>query len=148
MIIDSLTNAEKYSSLHPRFAKAFEFIKSQNLQAMEVGKYSIDGAELHAAVSEKEGVKKEDAKFEAHDHFIDIQVCPKGHETLGWTPRHKCTDIKVPYNPEKDVTFFNGTPDTYFQLHEGQFAIFYPEDVHAPMIGEGLVKKLVVKVKQ
>jgi YhcH/YjgK/YiaL family protein len=148
MIIDSLTNAEKYSSLHPRFAKAFEFIKSQNLEDMEVGKYPIDGAELHAAVSEKEGVKKEDAKFEAHDHFIDIQVCPKGHETLGWKPRHKCTDIKIPYNPEKDVTFFNGTPDTYFQLHEGQFAIFYPEDVHAPMIGEGLVKKLVLKVKQ
>ena len=148
MIIDSLKNAEKYINLHPRFAKAFEFIKSQNLEAMEVGKYSIDGAELHAAVSEKEGVKKEDAKFEAHDHFIDIQVCPKDHETLGWTPRHKCTDIKVPYNPEKDVTFFNGTPDTYFQLHEGQFAIFYPEVVHAPMIGEGLVKKLVVKVKQ
>ena len=148
MIIDALSNAEKYIHLHPRFAKAFEFIKSQNLQAMEVGKYSIDGADLHAAVSEKEGVKKEDAKFEAHDQFIDIQVCPKGHETLGWTPRHKCTDIKVPYNPEKDVTFFNGTPDTYFQLHEGQFAIFYPEDVHAPMIGEGLVKKLVLKVKQ
>ena len=148
MIIDTLSNAEKYINLHPRFAKAFEFIKSQNLEAMEVGKYSIDGAELHAAVSEKEGVKKEDAKFEAHDHFIDIQVCSKGQETFGWTPRHKCTDIKVPYNPEKDVTFFNGTPDTYFQLHEGQFAIFYPEDVHAPMIGEGLVKKLVVKVKQ
>jgi len=147
MILDTLENAEKYIRLHPLFAKAFEFIKSQNLKEIKVDKYPIDGADLHASVSEKEGVKKEDAKFEAHDHFIDIQVCPAGSETLGWKPRNKCNDIKVSYNTEKDVTFFSDQPDTYFQLHEGQFAIFYPEDVHAPMIGEGLIKKLVVKVK-
>ena len=28
----------------------------------------------------------------------------------------------------------------YFQLTDGQFAIFFPEDVHAPMIGEGEIK--------
>jgi len=147
MIIDTLENAEKYIQLHRLFAKAFEFIKSQKLKEIEVGKYPITGADLHASVSEKEGLKKEDAKFEAHDHFIDIQVCPAGSETLGWKPRNKCKDIKSAYNIEKDVTFFNDEPDTYFQLHEGQFAIFYPEDVHAPMIGEGNIKKLVVKVK-
>jgi YhcH/YjgK/YiaL family protein len=147
MIIDTLSNSEKYIHLHPLFSRAFEFIKSQNLKEIEIGKYPIDGPDLHAAVSEKEGVKKEDAKFEAHDNFIDIQVCPRGAETLGWKPRETCTDIKVAYHTEKDVTFFGDQPDTYFQLHEGQFAIFYPEDVHAPMIGEGLIKKLVVKIK-
>ena len=147
MIIDTLDNAEKYISLHPRFRKAFDYIKSQNLQEIEAGKYPIDGTDLHASVSKKEGLKKEDAKFEAHDNYIDIQVCPEGLETLGWKPRNKSIDIKTPYNTEKDVTFFNDPPDTYFTLHEGQFAIFYPEDVHAPMIGEGPIKKLVVKVK-
>ncbi len=147
MIIDTIENAEKYIHLHPLFARAFEFIKSQNLKEIQVGKYPIDAAELHASVSEKEGLKSGEAKFEAHNHFIDIQVCPQGSETLGWRPRNKCTDIKIPYNTEKDVIFFNDKPDTYFQLQEGQFAIFYPEDVHAPMIGDGLIKKLVVKVK-
>jgi YhcH/YjgK/YiaL family protein len=35
----------------------------------------------------------------------------------------------------------------FFQLTDGQFAIFFPEDVHAPMIGVGEIKKLVVKVR-
>jgi len=35
----------------------------------------------------------------------------------------------------------------YFQLTNHQFAIFFPEDVHAPMIGEGQIKKMVIKVK-
>src|SRR5215203_6031202 len=103
MIIDSLKNADKYIGLHPRFAKAFEFIQSQDLAAMEVGKFQIDGEVLHAAVSNKDGVTAADAKFEAHNHFIDIQVCPTGRETLGWKPRQKCVEVKTAYNPEKDV---------------------------------------------
>jgi YhcH/YjgK/YiaL family protein len=45
------------------------------------------------------------------------------------------------------VRFFHDNPDTYFELTDGQFVIFYPEDVHAPMIGEAEIKKLVIKVK-
>ena len=51
------------------------------------------------------------------------------------------------YNSEKDVRFYSDVPDMYFQLTNNQFAIFYPEDVHAPMIGNGEIKKLVFKVK-
>jgi len=33
-------------------------------------------------------------------------------------------------------------------LTDNQFAIFFPEDVHAPMIGgDAEIKKLVIKVK-
>lgn len=147
MVIDSLSNSDKYNGLHKRFAQAFEFIKSQDLAAIEPGKYPIDGTDLHASVSLKDGVKQADAKFEAHNNYIDIQVCPTGSEELGWKPRQNCVDPKEAYNAEKDVIFYNDKPDMYFSLHEGQFAIFFPDDVHAPMIGEEPVKKLVVKVK-
>ena len=147
MILDSLTNSDKYINLHPRFAKAFEFIKSKNLGSLEVGKYPIDGPELHASVSEKEGYTREEAKFEAHNRWLDIQVCPAGKEQIGWSALERVATPKGEYNAEKDVTFFSDKPDTYFTLQAGQFAIFYPEDVHAPQIGQGPIKKLVVKVK-
>lgn len=147
MIIDSLSNADKYVRLHPLFSKAFDFIKDQHLESVAVGKYPIDGADLHAAVSEKDGYAREDAKFECHNNWIDIQVCPQGKEQFGWSARERVSTIKEPYNAEKDVTFYSDKPETYFTLQAGQFAIFYPEDVHAPQIGEGHIKKLVVKVK-
>ena len=78
---------------------------------------------------------------------MDIQVCPSGVEKMGWKPRKKCRDPKTEYDTAKDVIFYNDQPETYFELHEGEFAIFFPDDVHAPMIGEGPIKKLVVKVK-
>ncbi|HEY4150720.1 MAG TPA: YhcH/YjgK/YiaL family protein [Chitinophagaceae bacterium] len=147
MIIDTLANAGKYKGFHKLFAKAFDYINSQSLDSIEPGKYPVDGTDIHASVSLKDGVKAADAKFEAHNNYIDIQVCPTGTEQIGWKPRAACVNPKGDYNTEKDVIFYNDAPDTYFSLNAGQFAIFFPEDVHAPMIGEGPIKKLVVKVK-
>lgn len=147
MIIDSLENAEKYTSVHSSFAKAFEWIKSQDLAAIEVGKYDID-ENLKAAASNKDGVTEEAAKFECHNNYIDIQVCISAREKMGWTTRSACTNPAGEYNPEKDVLFFNDKPGMYFELQSNQFAVFFPEDVHAPMIGEGAIKKLVIKVKK
>ncbi|TZF85902.1 DUF386 domain-containing protein (plasmid) [Pedobacter sp. BS3] len=148
MIIDSLTAAGRYNSVHPLFKQAFDYIRSQNLEELEVGRYEIAEG-LKAIVSDKNGVTAEEsgAKFECHNNNIDIQFCIRGNETIGWKPRSACSSPKGEYNAEKDVLFYNDAPDMYFQLTGGQFAIFFPEDVHAPMIGEGMIKKLVIKVK-
>ena len=149
MIIDTLSNAQKYFCIHPLFAKAFGYIQSQNLATIEVGTYVIQENQLRAIVSNKPGEAKEEsaAKFECHNNHIDIQLCIKGSEQIGWKPIQSCSQLKDEYNAEKDVTFYRDAPDMYFQLTAEQFAIFFPEDVHAPMIGEGDIKKMVIKVK-
>jgi biofilm protein TabA len=143
MIIDTIQNAHKYFSVHPLFAKAFEYIQQTDLANAADGKSDIAEG-LKAIISKETSLQK----FECHNKNIDIQLCIKGVETIGWKPREKCTSPKGEYNDEKDVLFFDDAPDTYFQLSDGQFAIFFPEDVHAPMIGEGEIKKLVIKVKK
>jgi len=148
MIIDTLQNASKYNSVHPLFEQAFNWIRSNDLLSAETGTIQIaDG--LKVIISDGQGKTKEDSlkKFECHDQHIDIQLCVRGHESIGWKPREKCTITNGDYNPDKDVRFFNDEPDMYFQLTDGQFVILFPEDVHAPMIGEAMVKKLVIKVK-
>ena len=150
MIIDTLTNLHKYTSLHPLFEAAAAYINSADLLNAAIGKSDIAEG-LKAIYSDKEGMSAAEsiAKFECHDKNIDIQICIRGKETIGWKPRHNCTAPKGEYNPEKDVSFFSDVPDMYFQLTDGQFAIFYPEDVHAPMIAvdDKPIKKLVMKVK-
>ena len=148
MIIDTIQNASKYCSVHPLFDQAFKWIQSTDLLDAEVGTTQIAEG-LKAIISDGQGKTKEDSlkKFECHDQHIDIQLCVRGHESIGWKPREKCITPSGDYNPDKDVRFFKEEPDMYFQLTDGQFVIFFPEDVHAPMIGDGMVKKLVIKVK-
>ena len=45
------------------------------------------------------------------------------------------------------VTFFEGLAETYIAVKPGMFAIFFPQDGHAPGITPDGVKKVIVKVK-
>lgn len=148
MIIDTIKNANKYFSAHPLLERAFQYINETDLLNIEVGKADIAEG-LKAIISDGQGKTKEESlkKFECHDKNIDIQLCIRGEETIGWKPREKCHIPNGDYNTEKDVRFFNDQPDMYFNLTDGQFVILFPEDVHAPMIAEGNVKKLVIKVR-
>lgn len=148
MIIDTLNNASKYTGLNPLFAKAFDFINQNDVATLEDGVIQIEEG-LKVIVNTANGKTAEVslAKFECHDKNIDIQVCVNGLETIAWKPREKCLTQNGAYNPEKDVRFFSDAPDMFFQLTNGQFVVFFPEDVHAPMIGDGEIKKVVIKVK-
>jgi biofilm protein TabA len=149
MIIDTIQNASKYFSVHPLFEKAFAYSSKTDLNTIEMGKYEIDGDSLKAIFSNKKGMAAAEstAKFECHNKHIDIQLCISGPEDFGWKPREKCMLPNGGYNEEKDVQLYNDAPDMFFRLTNGQFAILFPEDVHAPMIGTGEIKKLVIKVK-
>jgi len=148
MIVDSLHNAAKYYGLHPNFKKAFDFVNQNDISELEEGVIEIaDG--LKVIVIAGQGTTKEESikGFECHDKNIDIQIVVKGPETYAWKPREKCVSPNGDYSDEKDVRFFYDKPDMFFQLQEKQFTILFPEDVHAAMIGDGQLKKLVFKVK-
>lgn len=148
MIVDSLQNAAKYYSLHPNFEKAFNYVKQNDIANLEEGAFEI-GEGLKVIVIVGQGNTKEEAVkgFECHDKNIDIQISIKGPETFAWKPRENCVKPNGDYSEERDVRFFHDAPDTFFELQEKQFAILFPEDVHTAMIGQGLLKKIVIKVK-
>lgn len=148
MIIDTLENAGRYAGVHPLFAQAFAYLNNTDLTALEDGKYDISEG-LKSIASNKKGKTAAEslAKFECHNKNIDIQFCISGNEQIGWKPRAKCVTPNGEYSDEKDVQFYNDEPDMFFSLTAGQFVILFPEDVHAPMIGDDLIKKLVIKVK-
>ena len=151
MIIDNISNASLYNNIHPLFKQAFDYINATDLHTIETGKYAI-GEGLTAIFSDKAGVTVAEsaAKFECHNKFIDIQLCIRGNEKIGWKSRITCVSEKGAYNPEKDVQFYNDVPDMFFQVKDSQFAIFFPGDVHAPMINidDEPIRKLVIKVKK
>lgn len=146
MIIDSLENAKRYESLNPYFKQAFEYLKSLDFGKLEAGKTEISGKNLFVNVSDTKLKTKENARMEAHDNYIDIQIPVSCAESFGWIDRNKCKNITDPYNPEKDIIFYSDAPTTYFTLQPGDFAIFFPEDGHAPCIGEGDIRKIIFKV--
>lgn len=147
MVVDTLENLDKYTSLNPLFAQAVEFIKSHDLQSMEVGRTELKGQDLVVNIAQTTPKTKEQAKLETHNAFIDIQIPLSGTEVMGYTAGKDCVPADAVYNAEKDITFFEGLAESYIAVKPGMFAIFFPQDGHAPGITPDGVKKVIVKVK-
>ena len=147
MVVDTIENLEKYASLNPLFAQAIEFLRSTDLNALVVGKTVLNDNDLVVNVQQTAPKTKEQAKLETHNVFIDIQIPLSGVEVMGYTAAKDCKPGNAPYNAEKDITFFEGAADDYITVKPGMFAIFFPQDGHAPGITPTGVKKVIVKVK-
>ncbi len=146
MITAPISEFKQYVTLHPAFQKVEEFLKSYTY-GKPVERIYIDGDKLFVIPALDNAKSKENALLEAHNRYIDIQICLEGHEIMGWQSRSKCIEPKSAFNTEKDIIFYNDKPITYFAVPAGSFAIFFPDDCHAPLIGEGLIKKIIFKVE-
>jgi YhcH/YjgK/YiaL family protein len=145
MILDDISNLDKYSSLYPGFKKALAFIARNRSGKLADGKHAIDGTRVFALVSTSKG-RGFRAKLEAHRKYIDIQYVISEKEVIGHSLLGDCRKILNRYDREKDIMFFNDTPKSLLVLGKGDFAVFFPHDAHAPLAGKGAVKKIVVKV--
>jgi len=145
MILDTLENADLYASLHPAFAAAFAFLRRPDLGSLEKGRNEVDGDRLYAMVVKGPGRGREGAKMEMHRKYIDIQFTFAGTDEIGWRTVAECVGGKG-YDEAKDVELFDPAVDCWVKTKPGSFAIFFPEDAHAPMAGQGDLHKVVMKV--
>ena len=86
MIIDTLDNLGKYVGLNPLFADVVEFLKKNDLNTMEAGKYPIKDKDLFVNITTAKGKAPDEAVLETHVKMIDIQIPIDGPETYGYTP--------------------------------------------------------------
>lgn len=149
MVLDSIDRLHFYSKLHPNFARAMDFISAANFAELTPGEIKWDGEEIRAIIIHDQLVNEKDSidYFECHNTYIDIQIVYEGVERVGWKSRSNCTQPRGEYSVEKDVLFYEDSPELFFELKPGHFAIYFPDDVHAPMIGAGSIQKMVVKVR-
>jgi len=143
---DRLDRAERYYGLHPAFQKAFAFLRQNTLPDLAPGRHDIDGDRLYCMISKGPGKKREAARLEAHRKYMDIQYIISGTDSMGWKPTAACTTPDQAYDATKDIEFFKDKPQTWTKVSAGSFAVFFPEDSHAPMVGEGEIHKAIMKV--
>lgn len=151
MIVDNIQNYAKYSHLPPRIVRAIEYIGSTDFTFVENGQYELDGKNLISIVNRSKTRLPDQAIWESHRKYIDVQFVAGGEEQFGYVPLSEAPRVKTPYSEEKDVIFYE--PGTQiFPAPAGTFMIFYPEDIHAPGLAVGNppksseVVKVVVKV--
>lgn len=150
MIATDLENIEHQVPMTPLFKKAVDFLRRNNISRLPEGRVEIDKNMVFALVQRYETIPTETPLFEAHRKYIDIQFIVTGTEIIGWAPIERLT-ITETYDANKDACFGKVAERQWasLSLKEGQLAVFWPEDGHAPRLAvkePHRVMKIVVKV--
>ena len=146
MIKDNIKNAETFYNISDNLKKGFEWIKNNNLSEMPDGRYEIS-EKIYANLQSY--MTKDDADYEAHRAYIDIQYIVEGEEKSGVLDYSKCETLKE-YDNNNDIEFLKtNSEEEFYTIHKGEFFVFFPHDAHKPAIKitqNKPVKKVIVKV--
>jgi len=146
MIFSTHSQSSRYADLHPLFPRAFEFMRDNDLHALAPGMHPIIDKQLFVIIEVANGRTRAEAKMEAHRKYIDIQLVLEGVDEMGWKPLTDCHQPLGAYNSEFDIGFFDDVPDSWIATPAGAFCIFFPEDAHAPLVSNGMIRKAVFKI--
>lgn len=148
MIYGKVSDSRRYEAIHPLFAKLFKFVRENDLSKFATQRIVLDGDDLFINMVEPEMKRAEDQKLEVHREYIDVHFPLTASEVCGVT---HISDLRVesdePFNVDDDFAVYSEPARSYFEAHPGDFYIVFPEDAHAPIIGEGKIKKAIAKVR-
>lgn len=147
MLYDKIENIGRYMGLSPQLDEGLRFLQELDPNIAQ-GRHEL--GENYANVDVYVTKEVNEAGFEAHRKYIDIQYLIEGEERV--LVRHlgnmECT---IPYDGDRDVAFFRHDEDRAAEvtLGRGSFVVLFPEDAHEPQLcltAPQQVKKVVVKV--
>lgn len=133
--------------LNPLLKQLFDYVKSHDLLHTACGRIELDGDNLFINNSEPTCLRADQQVLEVHRKYIDVHILLEGKETIGWKALEDLEQEVQAYDEEKECALYADRPTTYIDLLPGQFAIVFPEDPHAPIIGKGKIRKLIGKIK-
>ena len=146
MKTDKLTNLKNYKEIPP------EVMNILTSGALNTGRYDIS-KNVYINVEEYTTKHIEDAKFESHEKYIDVQIILSGIEDIYYTNVNNNLTVSEPYSNDKDIAFYSNKVEKYDKvtLDGTNFVILYPQDAHAPQVAFNNiaqnVKKAVIKIR-
>lgn len=154
MILDHISSAARYHALHPLLEAAFTWLATHDHSQLAVGRNSIGdyGDSLYAMLNLGQGqgpgngAVSSEVVSEAHRRYIDIHFTLEGIDAIGCLPAAMVSQRKTDFDEANDYELFTDAPLNISTIPPGHFAVYFPEDVHAPNLGTELYRKIVVKV--
>lgn len=146
MIVDRIERFQQYSRSVPEIYEVMKFAEKVKKENIPVGKYPIENG--FVLVQEGQTRRFEEADFEVHRKYLDIQILVSGTEYVEYADI-KDLETKVLFDEEKDLELMRGV-GCKIQIKPDMFYVLYPSDGHKPCCHENVAtnyKKVLAKIK-
>lgn len=146
----NMETAKAHFATYPeRWNTAFNYLIHSDLTTSPTGRQDLS-KDVFAIVSDYETKNLEEARFESHKKYIDLQYVVSGEEIIGLTNDTSIT-VTTPYSEADDIMFYDFDGGQTLPASPSNYFIFFPDDKHkpgmSPQEGKKEVRKIVIKVK-
>lgn len=149
MIFGHINNTEN-NHYPAAVARAIAYLAGQDLENIPAGRYQDEQTGWLVQVLDLQTGPQSENYPEAHRKFIDVQYLVSGEEYIGVATEKAELEIHQPYDADRDIVFYRHAPnETLLLMKPGNFAVFFPQDLHRPncAINQPLpTRKVVVKI--
>jgi YhcH/YjgK/YiaL family protein len=131
-----------------RWEKALLFLKTTDLEKINIGRHELDGNKLFVLVDEYITREEKETQFEAHKKYADIQYLVFGQEKIGISNIKETVGL-TSYDSQKDIKYLSSDQNNYHIATPERFYIFFPLDAHRPgvKVSDKIpVRTIVIKV--
>ncbi|MDO6683827.1 MULTISPECIES: YhcH/YjgK/YiaL family protein [unclassified Agarivorans] len=148
MLFGNVNKLSLVSYVNPSFPKWIDEAMAIAQQQPD-GKYTLSDESVFVLLMSPETEPFEKRKAEIHKQYLDIQVVLEGEENIGYT--HELAEDALRLTElENDVAFFErASNEQLVHLSKGDFAVFFPNEVHRPLCAVSApmkVRKAVIKI--
>jgi YhcH/YjgK/YiaL family protein len=147
MIINALKNISLYKDVYKHLPEAIAFLQKNDFSELVEGKNEFsDNFYIVKIKGEKnpnfEGV------LEVHKEWIDIHIPLNTNDIIAYKELSYCRNIEKEYNEENDYMLYREQDSCIAVLPIQYFCIIDTTMTHMAMLGEGIIEKLVIKIRK
>lgn len=152
MITGNLREIDQNHLFNPVIKMAMKDIMAKMNSAIVSGcRHEVMGEDLYWYSKNCGTCECKETVPEFHDQFVDIEVVLKGQETIGYSENNQYESVIDDHILDRDVAYVGGVPDEkYLSLTDGDFAVFFPGDVHRTCYNPSgeRIYKAVIKINK
>ena len=146
---DFVTLEEQIKKNPVQWKAAVDFLMKSDLMKLSAGRHEITTDGVFANVQEYE--TKDEARYECHRKYIDIQCVVSGTEHIYVANIGKVSDPVAEFNDKKDIQFFTTASEhTKVLAGKDSYVVLFPHEAHKPCMNvdgqHSHIRKIVVKI--
>ena len=146
---DFVTLEEQIKKNPVQWKAAVDFLMKSDLMKLSAGRHEITTDGVFANVQEYE--TKDEAKYECHRKYIDIQCVVSGTEHIYVANIGKVSDPVAEFIDKKDIQFFTTASEhTKVLAGKDSYVVLFPHEAHKPCMNvdgqHSHIRKIVVKI--
>ena len=151
MIVGLLSDLGKQKSVLPAaVVRALDALRKLDLDALEVGRYELEGDKLFFLIQDVETRSFDESKSEVHAQYADVQIPLTATERYGYAlPQSGLVAIEDCLETRDFAVYTSVNNESFIDLEAGSFVVFLPKELHRACLSvteKTRLRKAVIKI--